>query len=50
MSDTSDNFSPFVINIDSVENAASNEPFFVCRKLKNMESEEFYNPVLEKNV
>ena len=48
MSDTSDNFSPFVINIDSVENAESNESFFVYRNWKNMESEEFYNHVSEK--
>ena len=48
MSNTSDNFSPFVINIDSVENAESDESLFVYRNWKNMESEEFYNQVSEK--
>ena len=48
MSDTFDNFSPFVINIDSVENAESNETFFAYRNRKNMESDEFCIHVLER--
>ena len=50
MSDTSDNLSSFVINIDSVEIAENNESFFVYRNWENLKSEEFYNHVSEKNV
>ena len=45
MSDTSDHFSPFVINLESFDDAECEESFFVYRSWKNMESEEFYNYV-----
>ena len=45
---TYDQFSSIVINIESVENAEIVELFSVCKNLRGMESDEFYNHVSEK--
>ena len=47
MSDTSDNFSPSVINIVLKMQKAMNH-FFAYRNSKNVESEDVYNHVTEK--